>query len=76
MRDWRLILLGKRKVTIPGDPPFWVDGPPKPPRQDPVTPSNAVFDACEFSLGLQPYPQEVIGPPWHPPQPPSQELRV
>ena len=27
-----------------------------------------------LALGLQPYPQKVVGPPWHPPQPPSQEV--
>ena len=26
------------------------------------------------SLGLQPYPQKVVRPPWHPPQPSSQEV--
>ena len=28
----------------------------------------------DFSLGLQLYPQNVVRPPWHPPQPPSQEV--
>ena len=28
----------------------------------------------DLSLGLQPYPQKVVRPPWHPPQPPSQEV--
>ena len=24
-----------------------------------------------YALGLQPYPQKVVRPPWHPPQPPN-----
>ena len=27
-----------------------------------------------YALRLQPYPQKVVRPPWHPPQPPSQEV--
>ena len=31
----------------------------------------SIFFSRLFSLGLQPYPQKVVRPPWHPPQPPN-----
>ena len=49
-----------------------VFGPTQHPHTTTKFPTRKRFIIIYYSsLGLQPYPQKVVRPPWHPPQPPS-----